>query len=123
MKIARRKPVLWRGPVFISDTKCEVWASIPRKLGDITKDGAYWYTSDNMRFVSSHDASQYLLNLHDVGQRAATPPAPKPQKVAPEKPVSGATTQPKEYIKTLGNLEEAIAVVMKKLEKEFGGSK
>lgn len=67
MKIARHKPKQWRGPVFVNKTTCEVWASVPKKLGLIEKKGTHWYTEDGMRFISSHDASQYLLTVDTLG--------------------------------------------------------
>lgn len=62
--IKREVPREWRGPVYVTKDHYEIWAAVPMKLGSIRKSGAYWFTPDGMRFVSSQDASEYMLRLH-----------------------------------------------------------
>jgi hypothetical protein len=67
-KIMKKQPTAWRGPVRINDSKYAIWVSIPLKLGEINKSGIYWVTPDNMRFVSSRDAAEYMLKMYEVDQ-------------------------------------------------------
>lgn len=62
--IKKQVPKEWRGPVYVSDQEYEIWAAVPMKLGSIRKTRGYWFTPDGMRFVSSQDASEYMLRLH-----------------------------------------------------------
>lgn len=63
MKIASKKPAVTKGCMYVTDKQYEVFYSVPKSLGLISKEGAYWYTTDGMRFASSRDAMEYLVRL------------------------------------------------------------
>ena len=88
-KIKKEVPEIWRGPVRISDDKYEIWAAVPRKLGEINKKGQYWLTTDGMRFISSQDASEYLLRLATM-----TGPTTVQQKQQIVKQIEASTDKP-----------------------------
>lgn len=69
MHVSRKKPTEVKKPVYINDNCYELYYSKPVNLGRITKQGKYWYTEDGLRFISSRDALNYLVNL----SRAANP--------------------------------------------------
>ena len=66
MKIARKVPVAQKCPVRINDTKYALYSLKPVLLGEIVREGNYWYTADGMRFVSSRNALDYLQRIRDM---------------------------------------------------------
>lgn len=66
MKVANTKPSTVKSPVRITDTKYAMWYARPVNLGEITKQGIYWYTSDGMRFASSRNALDYLAKIREL---------------------------------------------------------
>lgn len=96
MKIASKKPLAIKTNVYVTHDTYECWYAAPRSLGRIQKKGDYWYTADEHRHVSSRDALNYLIRLHEGGApepQAVQKPAPVQktaaplQKSAPQKPV------------------------------------
>lgn len=65
MKLAKMKLQTTGRVVQVSDTVCEVMYSKPVSLGRIEKRGAYWYTQDGQRCVSTRDALRHLVRLAD----------------------------------------------------------
>lgn len=67
MKVASKKPAAVKRPVYITKNRYEIYYSKPACLGVIDNVGGYWFTQDGLRFVSSRDAMNYLINQHDKG--------------------------------------------------------
>lgn len=65
MKVANKKPKQYAGPVYVNKEIYEIFYSKPVSLGRIEFRGGYWYTVDGHRFVSSRDATKYLVGLRD----------------------------------------------------------
>jgi hypothetical protein len=63
-KIKQDRPKGWQGPVQISDTQYEIWFLRPVLLDTIEKKSGKWHTGDGMRFLSSYDATDYLVEKY-----------------------------------------------------------
>lgn len=96
MKLAKKTPTTVSTVVSTSKNTASVWYSKPVNLGQIDYEDGYWYTRDRMRFMSSRDALQYLVRVHELGgvihlPPLATVPAPV-QKRSTSSAVPAATT-------------------------------
>lgn len=65
MKVSRTPLSIEKRCVYINDTTYETWYAKPVSLGLITNRSGYWYTADQMRFVSSRDALEYLIRIYE----------------------------------------------------------
>lgn len=72
-KLAQKKPEAIKTVVSIGQDHAEVWYARPISLGRIDYQGGYWYTVDKMRFISSRDAMEYLIRMHDLKERGESP--------------------------------------------------
>lgn len=94
MKVASTQPKVVKSPVRITDTKYSMWYAKPINLGEIEKRGDYWYTADNHRFMSSRDALDYLIAIHEAKQGNAVPPA----RHTPSEKIAEKRTQRKQVV-------------------------
>lgn len=97
MKIASFAPEAIKRPVYVTNDIYEIWYSKPVSLGKIHNVKGYWYTADNMRFVSSRDAMEYLIRMSEARspqEKAAVyqQAAAIPQKAGPSHPATSVTT-------------------------------
>lgn len=73
MKVAQKKPIEIKSAVYVSATKYELWHSKPVKLGEINRDGNWWYTEDGMRFASNRDALEYCVRVSELIRKGDVP--------------------------------------------------
>jgi len=66
MRIADKSPEAVKSPVRVTADRYDLYYANPILLGQINRIGGYWFTSDNMRFVSSRNALDYLAKLYDL---------------------------------------------------------
>lgn len=109
-KLAQKKPEAIKTVVSIAQNHAEVWYARPLALGRIDYQNGYWYTLDKMRFVSSRDAMEYLIRMHDLKERGETPAPVRAAATAVniEKPVSKKKTVPTVAVPPLPPSREAL---------------
>lgn len=73
--IALKKPNAIKTVVSTGKHTAEIVYAKPVTLGTIVYENKYWYTQDRVRFVSSRDAMEYLIKMHEAGT-PVTSPAP-----------------------------------------------
>lgn len=91
MKVATQAPAVTKRPVYVTSEIYEIWYAKPMSLGKIHNVKGYWYTSDQMRFISSRDAMEYLIRMAEASspieraaiQQVQKPASEKPSAVAP----------------------------------------
>ncbi len=66
MKVANNKPQVSKSRTYVTQDCYEVWYSRPVSLGRIDRRNGYWYSADGHRFLSSKDATEYLVKLRDM---------------------------------------------------------
>jgi hypothetical protein len=66
VKVANKKPEISKSRTYVTQDCYEVWYSKPVSLGQINKRNGYWYSADGHRFLSSRDATDYLVKLRDM---------------------------------------------------------
>lgn len=78
MKVATKKPATVQSPVYVTNEIYEIWYAEPVSLGRIHKRNGYWYTQDQMRFISSRDAMRYLISK--AGHQVQVPEVQTPER-------------------------------------------
>lgn len=66
MIVRKEKLQIQKAPVQVTQDIYEIWYSKPMSLGNVQRQGVYWYTADGMKFRSSRDAMEYLIKLYDA---------------------------------------------------------
>lgn len=81
MKLADKKPEAIKSVVRLSANQCALFYAKPVCMGVIRRVGAYWYSSDGTRFVSTRDALKYHIKLHEGSgnDRDPEPTTPSPK--------------------------------------------
>lgn len=106
MKVATTAPVPVKSPVRITDEKYAMWYARPVNLGEITKQGNYWYTSDGMRFMSSRNALDYLIKIRELVEAEI-----------------GIDTKYAEKVQTTRSVAKPAAVMKSKPKRQLGANK
>jgi hypothetical protein len=76
-KFAKKAPSTVKSVVEVKGEKdhAMAWYSKPLCLGRIDLRNGHWYTQDGKRFISSRDAMDYLITIHEmVGPGKVVPP-------------------------------------------------
>lgn len=68
-KLSQKAPDTFKTVVKLDSTTAEVWFCPPISLGIIQYKDNCWFTKDDMRFMSSRDAMEYLIKIHTMDQR------------------------------------------------------
>lgn len=109
MKVAQQAPEVTKRPVYVTSEIYEIWYSKPLSLGKIQNIKGYWYTADQMRFVSSRDAMEYLIRMTEGNKSVpvvSAPEKPVAKQVGPSHPATSVTTsKPKPTLPTSHRIE------------------